>query len=108
MAVPLKVELCLGHAEALFSLQSTYQLLYERILELDNLSANAADEMLVLDWLPYLIIMAGLPETPLFNQAQFLEKAQAPVNGCQADGFVGAAGAPVQLLGIDMPAGITN
>jgi len=106
--VSLKVKLSPGHAEALFGLHGAYQLVEQGILELDNLTAIAADEMLVLCRVPELVVEALLPETPLLDQTQFLEKAQAAVDGCQADRLVGAAGAPVKLLGVDMPTGIAH
>jgi hypothetical protein len=64
--------------------------------------------MLVLCGVPYLIVVARLSEKSLFNQTQFQKKSQASVNSRQADGCIGAAGTPVQFLGVNMPIGITN
>jgi len=91
----------------LFGLYFLYQLA-QGTFEIKRLAAPAAYQVLVPAGLLGLIGAAGLSQPALFDETQFFEEVQVPVNSGGADTAVFFGCPPEEFPGIDMPFGLAD
>jgi hypothetical protein len=106
--VAFQVQRRSGDDETLLPLYRTDEFADEGIPELQDASAVATDEVLVLSPVACLVVLAALPQLALINETQVAKALQIPVHRREAHRVAATAGAPVQLFGIYVAAGVAE